>query len=166
VSETRSPLVVLHHRFGDPSPLQANTARDGRARIPQATRGASAGPPGRSRHVTCGNNEDGQPEWSRRPGLDCGSRLTALDHQESTMTASRCCSAAPAPQPQPRKPAQMTLAAELNPHETELNPHEAVPPASRQGRSEAGFPRTGRSPPVRQLVMDRASHVACDLQRL
>jgi site-specific DNA recombinase len=30
---TRSPLVVLHHRFGDPSPVQANTARDGRARI-------------------------------------------------------------------------------------------------------------------------------------
>jgi hypothetical protein len=48
---TRSPLVVLHHRIGDPSPLQANTERAGRARIPQATRGGS-GPPGRSRHVT------------------------------------------------------------------------------------------------------------------
>src|SRR6185437_6493922 len=30
---TRSPSVVLHHRNGDVSPLHANTARDGRARI-------------------------------------------------------------------------------------------------------------------------------------
>ena len=60
-------------------------------------------------------------------GPDRGSRLTALDHQGSTVTAFRCCPAVPAPQPQPRKPAQMTLPAELNPHETELNPHEAVP---------------------------------------
>jgi len=48
---TRSPLVVLNHRFGDAAPVQANTARDGRARIPQATRGGSTGLPGRSRHV-------------------------------------------------------------------------------------------------------------------
>ena len=36
--------------------------------------------------------------------------------------------------------------------ETELNPHEAVPAASRQGRSGAGLRRTGRSPPAGQLV--------------
>ena len=33
----------------------------------------------------------------------------------------------PGPQPQPRKPAQMTLAPELNPYKSELNPHKAVP---------------------------------------
>jgi hypothetical protein len=49
----------------------------------------------------------GQPEWDRRPGPDCGSRLARLHHQGSAVTASRCCPAVPAPQPQPRKPAQM-----------------------------------------------------------
>jgi hypothetical protein len=72
---TRSPPVVVHPRTGDLSPLQANTTRASRARDPQAERGGSTGPPDRSRHVTCGNDEDGQPGWSRRPGLDCGSRL-------------------------------------------------------------------------------------------
>ena len=107
--------------------MQANTARAGRARISQAKRGGSTGPPDRSRHVTCGNDEGGQPEWDRRPGPDCGSRIKTLNDQGSTVTASRCCPPVPAPQPQARQPAQMTLAAELNPHETELNPHEAVP---------------------------------------
>ena len=65
--------------------------------------------PGRSRRVNCGNDGGGQPDWSRGPGPDCGSRLPALDHQGSTVTASRCCPAVPAPQPQPRKPAQMTV---------------------------------------------------------
>ena len=77
--------------------------------------------------VNCGNDAGGQPEWDRRPGPDCGSRLTTLHHQGSTVTASRCCSPVPAPLAQPRKPAQMTLADELNPHKTELNPHKAVP---------------------------------------
>jgi hypothetical protein len=40
-------------------------------------------------------------KWSRRPGPD---RLTALNDQGSTVTASRCCPAVPPPQPQPRKP--------------------------------------------------------------
>ena len=104
-----NPLVVVHPRIGDLSPVQANTTRAGRARISQTKRGGSTGPPGRSRRVTCGNDEGGQPEWGRRPGPDCGSRITALNHQGSTVTASRCCPAVPAPQPQPRKPAQMTL---------------------------------------------------------
>ena len=60
--------MVLHHRFGDVSPVQANTARDGRARIPPAARGASTGPPGRSRHVTCGNDEDGSRNGAAGPG--------------------------------------------------------------------------------------------------
>ena len=42
------------------------------------------------------------------PGRTCRSRL-ALNHQGSTATTSRCCPAVPAPQPQPRKPAQTTL---------------------------------------------------------
>jgi len=45
-----------------------------------------------------------------------------LIHQESAVTAFRCCPAFFAPPPRPRKPAQMTMKAELNPHETELNP--------------------------------------------
>ena len=40
----------------------------GRPRISQAKRGGSTGLPDRSRRVNCGNDEDGQPELSRRPG--------------------------------------------------------------------------------------------------
>ena len=43
------------------------------------------------------------------------------------MTASRCCPAVPAPQPQPRQTGPDDLATELNPHKTELNPHKAGP---------------------------------------
>ena len=127
VSETRSPLVVLHHRNGDVSPSQANTARDGRAGIPQATRSGSTGSPGRPGHVTCGNNENGEPGPGRAQGRTAAARSTMPDQQESMVTPPRCRSPVPAPQPKPVKSAQMTLATELNPHETELNPHAAVP---------------------------------------
>jgi hypothetical protein len=137
---TRSPLVVVHPRIGDLSPAQANTTRAGRARNPQAERGGSTGPPGRSSRVTCGN-EDGQPEWSRRPGPDRGSRFTALDHQGSTVTASRCCPAVPAPQPQSRTPARMTVPPSLNPHETELTPIRQSPAASRTRARSRRCPR-------------------------
>jgi hypothetical protein len=80
-----------------------------RARISQAKRGGSTGLPDRPRHVTCGNDEGGEPEPGRTQGPDRGSRSTTLNHQGSTVTASRCCSPVPAPQPQPGKPAQMTL---------------------------------------------------------
>ena len=99
---------------------QSRLTRHGTAgRIPQATRGGSTGLPGRSRHVTCGNNEDGEPGSGRTQGRTAAARSTALHHQESTVTASRCCSPVPAPQPKPVKPLQMTLATELNPHETD-----------------------------------------------
>jgi len=65
---TRSPLVVVHPRTGDLSPVQANTARAGRARISQAKRGGSTGPPDRSGHVTCGNDEGGEPGSGRTQG--------------------------------------------------------------------------------------------------
>ena len=68
----------------------------------------------------CGIGEDGQPEWSRTIGPDRGSCLTALVHQDSAVTAFRCCPAFSAPPPRLCKPAQMTM-------KTELNPHEAVP---------------------------------------
>jgi hypothetical protein len=67
---------------------QTNTTRAGRARNSQAKRGGSTGLPGRPRRVNCGNGKSGQPEWSRRPGPDCGGRLTALNHQGSTVTSS------------------------------------------------------------------------------
>ena len=96
-----------------------------------------------SRRVNCGNDEGGQPEWDRRPGADCGSRITTLNHQASTATASRRCPAVPAPQAAASQTGPDDLAAELNPHETELNPHETVPAASRQSRSEAGLSAHG-----------------------
>ena len=68
VSETWSPPVVVHPRIGDLSPLQASTTRAGRARNPQAKRGGSTGPPDRSRRVTCGNDEGGQPGSGRTQG--------------------------------------------------------------------------------------------------
>jgi hypothetical protein len=43
------------------------------------------------------------------------------------VTASRCRPEVPAAAAAAPEPAQMTLAAELNPHKTELNPHKAVP---------------------------------------
>ena len=152
VSETRSPLVVVHPRTGDPSPLQANTARAGRARISQAKRGGSTGPPDRSRHVTCGNDESGEPGTGPHAGPDHGSRSTTLEHQGSTVTAARCCSPVPAPQPQPGKPGPDDLATELNPHKTELNPHKAAEAASRARTDQPGLPSSGRSPPARQLA--------------
>jgi len=45
-------------------------------------RGGSTGQPDRSGRVKCGNDEGDQPEWNRGPGLDCGSRLTALNQGE------------------------------------------------------------------------------------
>ena len=103
------------------------TATAGRARIPQAKRGGSTGPPNRSRHVTCGNDEGGKPGPGRTQGRTAAAAARRLIIRGSTVTASRCCSPVPAPQRQPSKPAQMTLAAELNPHKTELNPQKAVP---------------------------------------
>jgi hypothetical protein len=80
---TRSPLVVVHPRIGDLSPLQANTKGQAGPAIRRRKGGASVGPPDRSGHVTCGNDEGGQPEWSRRPGPDCGSRLLRLIIREA-----------------------------------------------------------------------------------
>jgi len=79
--------VVLHHRIGDPSPLHANTETAGRARIPEATRGGSTGLPGRSRHVTCGNNEDGEPGRGRAQGQAAAARSTRfiITSHESTV---------------------------------------------------------------------------------
>src|SRR6185437_1683238 len=65
---TWSPPVVVHPQMGDLSPLQANTTTVGRARISQTTRGGSTGPPDQSRHVTCGNDEDGEPGSGRTQG--------------------------------------------------------------------------------------------------
>jgi hypothetical protein len=39
----------------------------------------------------------------------------------------------------------MTLAAELNPHKTELNPHKAVEAASRAGTDQTGLPSSARA---------------------
>src|SRR6266568_429573 len=65
---TWSPLVVVHPQTGDLSPVQANTTWAGRARISQAKRGGSTGPPDRSRNVTCGNDEGGEPGSGRTQG--------------------------------------------------------------------------------------------------
>jgi hypothetical protein len=44
------------------------TRQAGQARISQAKRGGSTGPPDRSRHVTCGNDEGGEPGPDRTQG--------------------------------------------------------------------------------------------------
>src|SRR5690348_3555698 len=68
--------------------------RKGPAR-PQSTGGTGGitGSPDESSPVSCGTGEDGQPGWSRGIGPDRGIRLTALVHQESAVTAVRCCPA-------------------------------------------------------------------------
>ena len=58
------------------------------------------------------------------------------------------------------------LAAGLNPHETELNPIRPSPSASRQSRSQAGFPRNGPQPAGTAAGKGRVrDHVACDPRR-
>jgi hypothetical protein len=112
---------VIHHHY------KLTRARDGRARIPQATRGGSTGLPGRSRHVTCGNNEDGEPGPGHTQGRTAGSpqhgASSSAKHSDSLplLLAS--------PPHRSRSPVNRPddLATELNPHKTELNPHEAVP---------------------------------------
>ena len=62
---------------------------------------APPGPHDQSEHLTCGNDDRGQPESSCRPGPDGGIRTAALHHLAGMVTASRCCPEVPAPQPQP-----------------------------------------------------------------
>jgi hypothetical protein len=83
---------------------------------------APPGPHDQSERLTCGNDDRGQPESSCRPGPDGGIRTAALHHLADMVTASRCCPEVPAPQPQPLRTSPDDLAAELNPHKTELNP--------------------------------------------
>src|SRR5580692_3148005 len=100
------PLVVVHPQTGDPSPLQANTARAGRARISQAKRGGSTGPPDRSRHVTCGNDE----AVSRDRAADrAGPRQPQHDASSSGKHSDSLPLLLASPAPQPGIPAQMTL---------------------------------------------------------
>jgi hypothetical protein len=104
---------------------------------PKVTRQGPPGPHDQSEHLTCGNDDRGQPESSCRPGPDGGIRTAALHHLAGRVTASRCCPEVPAPQPRPPRTSPDDLAAELNPHKTELNPHKAVETASRVGPSDA-----------------------------
>jgi len=146
------PIRVVHHRNGDLSPVQTNTPRDARVRIPQANSAASPGRHDQSERLTCGNDDRCQPESSCRPGPDGGIRTAALHHLAGMVTASRCCPDGPAPQPQPLRTSPDDLAAELNPHKTELNPHKAVEAASRARTDQTGLPSSGQSPPARQLA--------------
>jgi hypothetical protein len=113
---------------------------------------APPGPHDQSEHLTCGNDDRGQPESSCRPGPDGGIRTAALHYLAGMVTASRCCPEVPAPQPQPPRTSPDDLAAELNPHKTELNPHKAVEAASRARTDQTGLPSSGQSPPARQLA--------------
>ena len=144
MSETRSPLVVVHPRTGDPSPLQANTARAGRARIPQAKRDASTGRPDRTRHVTCGNDGDGEPGPGRTQGrtaVAAARRFIIRDAQWQPPAAAR---KSPHRSRSPREPAQMT-------HAAELNPHKGVETTSRAGTNQTGLPSSARARPAWQL---------------
>ena len=98
---TRSPLVVVHPQTGDLSPLQANTTKDrpgphftgDKRRQHRAARPAQACDLRKRRGRSAGIGPHAGP--------DRGSRSTTLNHQGSTVTASRCCSPVPGPQPQP-----------------------------------------------------------------
>ena len=122
---------------------------------PASRRRIAAAPPGphdQSEHLTCGNDDRGQPESSCRPGPDGGIRTVALHRLAGRVTASRCCPEVPAPQPQPPRTSPDDLAAELNPHKTELNPPKAVEAASRARTDQPGLPSSGQRPPARQLA--------------
>jgi site-specific DNA recombinase len=80
---TRSLPVVVHPRIGDLSPLQANTARAGRARISQAKRGGSTGLPDQSGRVTCGNDEGGEPGSGRTQGRTAAAAARRLSIREA-----------------------------------------------------------------------------------
>jgi len=56
-----------------------------------------------------------------RPGPDCGSRITTINHQGSTVTASLLPRQFPNRSRSPRTGPD-DLAAELNPHKTEFEP--------------------------------------------
>ena len=65
------------------------------------------GPHDQSEHLTCGNDDRGQPGSSCRPGPDAGIHTTALHRLAGMVTASRCCpecslTAAADPANQPR----------------------------------------------------------------
>jgi hypothetical protein len=68
---------------GDPSPLQINTARAGRARISQAKRSGRTGPPDRPRHVTCENDESGEPGSDRGQGRTAAAAARRLIIREA-----------------------------------------------------------------------------------
>ena len=136
---------MVHHRNGDLSPVKANTTRAARVGIPQANSGAAARPHDQSEHLTCGNDDRGQPGSSCRPGPDGGIRTAALHRLAGMVTASRCCPEVPAPQPKPPRTSPDDLAAELN-------PHKAVEAASRARTDRTGLPSSGQSSPARQLA--------------
>ena len=140
-----------YRRFHEP-PVRLAVLFPCQPNIPQADSGAPPGPHDQCEHLTCGNDDRGQPESSCRPGPDGGIRTAALHHLAGMVTASRCSPEVPAPQPQPLRTSPDDLAAELNPHKTELNPHKAVEAASRARTDQTGLPSSGQSPPARQLA--------------
>jgi hypothetical protein len=76
---------------------------------------------------------------------DGGIRTAALHRLAGTVTASRCCPEVPAPQPQPLRTSPDDLAAEANPHKTELNPHKAVEAASAPEQIKRAFRARARA---------------------
>jgi hypothetical protein len=130
---------VIHH--------QPKVTRQGPPGSASRRRIAAAppGPHDQSEHLTCGNDDRGQPESSCRPGPDGGIRTAALHHLAGRVTASRCCPEVPAPQPRPPRTSPDDLAAELNPHKTELNPHKAVEAASRARTDKRAFRAQARA---------------------
>ena len=91
-----SPKRGIHHR------VRANTAKD-EPGPHSADEQRRQHRPARPVQACDLRKRRGRPAGTdRRPGPDRGSRITTLNHQGSTATASRCCPAVPAPQPQPR----------------------------------------------------------------
>jgi hypothetical protein len=113
---------VVHHRNGDPSPLQANTTEALSVGISPARGGGSA-----TRLLIPGM----LPAETAKAAAETASRARAglrQPHHEAPSSGQRgdslrCCRQLPPA----RNLAPMTPATELNPHKPELNPHQAVP---------------------------------------
>jgi hypothetical protein len=146
------PKLGIHHqpklpRLGPPGPAS-------RGRI-------AASPPGphnQSEHLTCGNDDRGEPEPGCGPGPDGGIRTAALHRLAGMVTASRCCPGRSRTPAAALRTSPDDLAAELNPHKTELNPHKAAGAAGRARTDRTGLPSSGQSPPARQLAKAELPH--------
>jgi hypothetical protein len=134
---TRSRARMVHHRNGDPSPLQANTTMAGQAAIWQAKEKQQYRPSDRYGRLTCGKRR------RRRAGMKSPARARPWQPHHGAYSSGKHGDELPLQPGSPRSSvaAQQNrpddLATELNPHETELNPIRQSRRLAAPGRSKA-----------------------------